>query len=78
MKAITVKYLCPTNVRGARIKAHDMDGNQVTIPYPHQLSGLDVYHAAAQALMEKMGWTGKLTGGQTASCVYVFVLERAT
>lgn len=74
MKAITAKYFGPGKVRGSRIKAHDMDGDQVTIPYPYQLSGEAVYHAAAQALMEKMGWTGTLIGGQTAPRTYVFTI----
>jgi len=63
MKAITTRYVGPGNVRGARIIACDMDGNRVTIGYPHELSGEDVHRKAALALCDKMQWTGTLAGG---------------
>lgn len=74
MKAISTKYIGPTNVRGSRIKAYDSDNNQVTIGYPHELSGEDVYRKAAEALRDKMGWTGELIGGGTRDG-YVFVFK---
>ena len=74
MKAITTRYLGPTNFRGSRIKATDDDGNSVTIPYPYELSGEDVHRAAADALCVKMGWTGKLVGGSIKTgYAFVFV-----
>ena len=63
MKAIVTKYISPTERRGARIKASDLDGNRVTIPYPHELSGEAVHRKAADALLVKMGWSGDMTGG---------------
>ena len=63
MKAIQTKYMGPTNFKGSRIKASDCDGNTLTIPYPHELSGEDVHRKAAEALRDKMGWTGELIGG---------------
>ena len=73
MKAIEVKYLPATNVRGSRIKAYDLDGNQVTISYPHELSGDDVYRAAAEELCKKMNWKGSIEGGGTKNgMVFVF------
>ena len=72
MKAISTKYLGPSNVRGSRIKAYDEDGNQATINYPHELSGEAVHRQAAEALRDKMGWTGTLIGGGTKEG-YVFV-----
>lgn len=74
MKAIQTKYKGPTNTRGSRIIASDEDGNRITIPYPHELSGQDVHHKAAQALCEKMGWTGELVGGSLKKG-YVFVFD---
>ena len=65
MKAIETRYVGPGNVRGARIIASDMDGNRVAISYPHELSGEAVHAKAAQALADKMGWTGRLIGGAT-------------
>lgn len=74
MKAIETKYIGPTNYRGARIIATDNDKNRVTISYPHELSGEDVHRKAAEALRDKMGWTGRLVGGSTRNgYCFVFV-----
>jgi len=74
MKAIETRYHGPTNTRGARITASDLDGNRVTIGYPHELSGEACHQAAADALMNKMGWSGRLAGGATKrGYVFVFV-----
>lgn len=74
MKAITTKYHGATNTRGSRISACDLDGNRVSIPYPHELSGEDVHRKAADALCAKMGWTGTLAGGAIKTgYVFVFV-----
>ena len=48
--------------------------HRVTIPYPHEISGMDCHAKAAVALCKKMGWTGKLHGGRLKDC-YVFVLS---
>lgn len=74
MKAIITKYLPCTDTRGSRIKASDEDGNSVTIPYPHELSGEEKHRAAADALCKKMGWTGKMIAGSLKNnYVFVFV-----
>ena len=73
MIAIETKYHGPTNTRGSRISASG-NGNHVSISYPHELSGEDVHRKAAQALCDKMKWTGKLTGGATKTG-YVFVFS---
>ena len=73
MKAIKAVYHGPTNTRGSRITASDGDGHSVTIPYPHELSGADVYAAAAVALARKMGWKGTLiAGGINNDYVFTF------
>lgn len=81
MKAISTKFLGPTNTLGARIKAFDMDANSVTIGYSHELSGVDVFRAAADAFMAKYGWylSGRdaLVGGAIrGGYVFVIVPER--
>lgn len=63
MKAIVTKYHGPTNTKGARISASDLDGNRSIISYPHELSGDAVHLLAAKALCHKMGWKGELVGG---------------
>lgn len=72
MKAIRTKYHGATNTKGSRISASDEDGNRVSIPYPHELSGGAVHRAAADALCQKMGWGGELVGGGLKDG-YVFV-----
>lgn len=72
MKAIKTTYKGPTNNKGSRIIASDEDKNKITIPYPHELSGMDCHAKAAVALCLKMGWTGKLIGGGLKEG-YVFV-----
>ena len=68
MKAITTKYIGPTNYRGSRIKASDEDGNAITISYPHELSGEEVYRKAAVALCTKIGNMRKRMASYLFSC----------
>ena len=71
--AIVTKYHSPTNTTGARISARMTGAGTAWIPYPHELSGLDVHAAAAAVQMARAGWpvgrfeVGELNGG------YVFV-----
>jgi hypothetical protein len=78
MQAIITKYFGPTNSRGSRIKATAAAGS-VTISYPYELSGQACHRAAAEALVQKMGWNdahyGGLLGGQLPSGEYVFVFN---
>jgi len=58
MKIIKTVYLSPTNTRGARIKATLNDDRRddtptITMGYPHELSGVEVYAAAVRALFLK-------------------------
>lgn len=75
MKAILTKFLGPTNNRGARVKAWDMDGNSVTVSYRYRGGGGEGDHrAAAEALKEKMGWEGDLiAGGVKHGWAFVFI-----
>jgi hypothetical protein len=76
MKAIVTKYHGPTNFKGARITASDEDGNRISISYPYELSGEAVHRKAAEALKEKMNWSGKLVSGSLKTgYVFVFVGE---
>lgn len=78
MQAIQTRYLCPTNSRGARIKAWAAAGS-ITISYPHELSGQACHRKAAEELIKKLGWDdsyyGGLLGGQLASGDYAFVFN---
>ena len=76
-KAIAVKYLGPTNSRGARVKASagGTQGN-VTLPFRHEWSMEQNIAAAVDALLLHLGWDkqyalGVLPDGGT----YVAVLS---
>ncbi len=62
MVAIKTKYLGPTNFRGSRVKAKT-DCQQITINWDCALNSEENHQRAAQALCDKMGWTGKLATG---------------
>jgi hypothetical protein len=72
MKAITTRFLGPTDFRGARIRASEPDGKSITIPYDHGLNTEEHHLKAARALCKRLGWTGRLRGGATRKG-YVFV-----
>ena len=62
MKAIIVEYISPSNVRGARLRAYDLDGNSLTLTYDNaDGSRDDRMRYAAEALCNEMGWDGKET-----------------
>jgi hypothetical protein len=65
MKAIETHFIGPSDRRGARIVASDLDGNRVFLSYPYELSGEACHRKAAEALRDRMGWTGALIGGAT-------------
>ena len=74
MQAILTKYIAPTNYRDTRVKAACAAGT-VTIAYD---SGLDLeanHIAAAKALQEKLGRTGKLHTGTIPNGDFVHVTE---
>ena len=75
MKAITVKYLGPTNHKGSRLKAYDLDGNSITIPFDYGLSDYDLYASAATAFINKMKWEvkGFIGGGVKEGMVFVLL-----
>lgn len=89
MQAITVKFLSPTNYRGARLKA-ECDRGSVVIGYPHNhSSGLDAATIALKALVSKFlaedsarygtkrnPWSGPWIGGTIKDGTVVFVNQR--
>lgn len=87
MQAITVKFICPTDHRGARLKAA-CDRGSITIDYPYdKSSGLDAATVALRALIakfmaddligysstERNPWSGPWFGGTTKDGTTVFV-----
>ena len=67
-QAIQTKYIAPTDHKGARVKAFCAAGS-VTVGFDY--AGNE-NHAAALALLDKLGWAGKwLAGGVDAGNVYV-------
>lgn len=55
MQAITVKYLGPTNTKGARYKAICAAG-AVTVAYDYSLNTQGNVKQAIKALCAKLGW----------------------
>lgn len=77
MNAITVKYLSATDSKPARLKAACANFGTVTVPFPHELSGLSAYSIAADALCQRLGWRGPLAGGWTGTGSAAFLLVPA-
>lgn len=74
MKAIKTTYLGATNTRGSRVKASDLDRNQITLSWNYALNSDENHIAAARALCDKMKWEGKTVMGGFPDCnVHVFV-----
>jgi len=74
VKAILTKYHGPTDSRGSRISATDMDGHKVTVPYDHSLSSEENHDKAALRFHQQMGWTGHnlMRGSLPKGNVYTF------
>jgi hypothetical protein len=62
-QAILVKYLGPTNTKGARLKAISWLGS-LTVPYDHALNPTENRERAAHALCQKMGIRAALLGAR--------------
>ena len=58
MKAIKTSYKGPTNTKGSRVVASE-GHYRVTLPYDSSLTTDDMHAKAAQALCDKLGWTGE-------------------
>ena len=73
MQAIVTKYIGPSNVRGARIKA-TADAGSVIVPKKYELNTEDAHAYAALALARKFGWKGTLImGGMPDKTGYGYV-----
>ena len=71
-QAIATKYIGPSNVRGARVKA-SAEAGSVTLPWDHALN-VDRNHAkAAETLARKFKWEGRYYGGALPGSGYCFV-----
>lgn len=77
MQAIKTAYLGPTNVRGSRIKA-TCGAGAVILNWEHSLNSERNHMAAAQALIQKLGWNdygrwipGWVESKQDSYCVWV-------
>jgi hypothetical protein len=61
MQAIQTRYIGFRNVRGSRVKAFAQAGS-VTLTWDDALSEYANHVLAAEALCERLGWTGKMYG----------------
>ncbi len=76
MQAIRTRYLGPTDTRGSRLKAA-CQGGTLTLPYPYELEGEQAHRVAAEALRDRLGWSGELVGGHMDTGDYAFVFARS-
>jgi len=57
-KLIITKFIGQTNYKSSRIKAQFADSKEriasITIPYPHDMDGINAHQSAADALLEKV------------------------
>ena len=74
-KAITVKYLGPTNSRGARVKASAGGTGNVTLPFRHEWSMEQNVAAAVDELLLRYEWDNPYVLGALADGTYVAVLS---
>lgn len=75
MKAITTKFMGPTDFRGSRIRAFTED-QSITVPYEYEGHPEEAHEKAARALMDKMRWQADLLGGGVkGGYVWVMVPE---
>ena len=73
MQAIITKYHGPTDTKGARISA-TTEAGRVYVPLDHSLDTEARHRVAAQALADRMGWSGQLIAGALPnSSGYAFV-----
>ena len=74
MKAITTKYVGPSNTKASYIKAFIDDGKvSIKFPYDYELSDEDLHRAAASHLASKLLWggSGMVTGGIKDGYVHI-------
>lgn len=81
LQGIVTTYHGPTDAKPARITARTASGIRLTAPYDHALTPEEAHHAAAMALIGKLGWgpespgrcwvQGSLPGSGYAFCCLV-------
>tara|TARA_R110000787_G_scaffold152064_4_gene265855 strand:- start:1590 stop:1913 length:324 start_codon:yes stop_codon:yes gene_type:complete len=78
--SIQTKYLGPTNVRGARIKAFTLDNNptterpdSVTLSYDYALDGAKAHEPAMIELHNKLSHNPELIEWQEKKCSHVAI-----
>lgn len=76
MKAIFTKYIGPSNVRGARVKASDEDRNSITLGWNHSLNSEENHRGAAIALIRKMKWNPTEIIGGSLKNGYVWTMTQ--
>lgn len=73
MKAITTRYYGPTNSRGSHVLAVEPDGQKLYTSWEHGLDSEANHREAAQALCDKLGWTGEFLSGWAGGNEYAHV-----
>lgn len=71
-QAIRTRWKCPTNTQGSRIVV-SCRAKRMTVGWDYALNIEDNHRAAAQRLLERLGWDGMWVGGVTGSGEMCFV-----
>ena len=74
MQTITTKYHGPTNTTGSRISATSTSGIKVYNSYDYSLGTMGNHKAAAQKLIDRLGWTKQRYAIGETKTGYVFVI----
>ena len=69
MQAIRTRYHGPTNTRGTRITA-TCEAGSLTLPRDYSLDIGEDHARVAQALVQRLGWTGVYHGGEFGGDYY--------
>jgi len=74
---IVTKYIAPSNMKGARIKAYRSGFPKLnkTYAFPDELSESAAHEAVVQKFMLHLGWNGTLSGAVTYTGYFFIVHE---
>jgi hypothetical protein len=73
MQAIQVKFLPPTNIKPARVKAWGFSNYQAVLNWDFNIDDSTNIENAARSLLKKLNWRGPWQGGQLPGGNYAFV-----
>ena len=77
MQTISTKYLGATNSKPSRIIAKTSSGKRISLSFDHALNENQNHMRAAQELMTRLQWSGRMIGGHTKEGMVFVVSDMA-